>query len=67
MSADDSLADMMTLRYIDKAAQVIVQGNRNGDGKGDFEILAKVSALSAGDCYSSQNKRLLPALSGHRP
>jgi hypothetical protein len=34
-------------RYIDKGAQVIVQGNRNGDGKGDFEILVKVWVRSA--------------------
>ncbi|MGH6736814.1 MAG: calcium-binding protein [Methyloceanibacter sp.] len=37
------------LRYEDKGNKVIVQGDVNGDGKADFEILVKVGALSAGD------------------
>ncbi|MGH6736813.1 MAG: calcium-binding protein [Methyloceanibacter sp.] len=37
------------LRYEDKGSKVIVQGDVNGDGKADFEILVKVGALSAGD------------------
>jgi serralysin len=37
------------LHYIDKGSTVIVQGDVNGDGKADFEIMVKVGALSAGD------------------
>ncbi|MGH6735807.1 MAG: calcium-binding protein [Methyloceanibacter sp.] len=37
------------LRYEDKGATVIVQGDTNGDGKADFEILVKVAALGKGD------------------
>jgi Ca2+-binding RTX toxin-like protein len=37
------------LRYEDKGSKVIVQGDVNGDGKADFEILVKVGALGAGD------------------
>ncbi|MGH6735867.1 MAG: calcium-binding protein [Methyloceanibacter sp.] len=37
------------LRYIDKGATVIVQGDVNGDGKADFEIFVNVGALAKGD------------------
>ncbi|MGH6735216.1 MAG: M10 family metallopeptidase C-terminal domain-containing protein [Methyloceanibacter sp.] len=37
------------LRYEDKGSTVIVQGDRNGDGKADFEIFVAVGALSRGD------------------
>ncbi|MGH6736017.1 MAG: calcium-binding protein [Methyloceanibacter sp.] len=37
------------LRYEDKGSTVIVQGDVNGDGKADFEIMVKAGALSAGD------------------
>ncbi|MGH6737312.1 MAG: calcium-binding protein [Methyloceanibacter sp.] len=37
------------LRYEDKGSKVIVQGDVNGDGKADFEILVKIGALFAGD------------------
>ncbi|MGH6737315.1 MAG: calcium-binding protein [Methyloceanibacter sp.] len=37
------------LRYEDKGAKVVVQGDVNGDGKADFEIMVKAGALSAGD------------------
>jgi Ca2+-binding RTX toxin-like protein len=37
------------LRYEDKGSTVIVQGDVNGDGKADFEILVRVGALGAGD------------------
>ncbi|MGH6735506.1 MAG: calcium-binding protein [Methyloceanibacter sp.] len=37
------------LRYIDKGATVIVQGDINGDGKADFEIFVNVGALAKGD------------------
>ncbi|MGH6737314.1 MAG: calcium-binding protein [Methyloceanibacter sp.] len=37
------------LRYEDKGSKVIVQGDVDGDGKADFEILVKAGALSAGD------------------
>lgn len=37
------------LRYIDKGATVIVQGDVNGDGKADFEIFVKAAALAKGD------------------
>ncbi|MGH6736811.1 MAG: calcium-binding protein, partial [Methyloceanibacter sp.] len=33
------------LRYEDKGSKVVVQGDVNGDGKADFEILVKVGAL----------------------
>lgn len=37
------------LRYIDKGASCIVQGDVDGDGKADFEILVKVGSLGASD------------------
>jgi hypothetical protein len=37
------------LRYKDLGAEVIVQGDVNGDGKADFEILVKAGKLDAGD------------------
>jgi Ca2+-binding RTX toxin-like protein len=37
------------LRYEDKGSTVIVQGDRNGDGKADFEIFVNVGALAKGD------------------
>ena len=37
------------LRYIDKGAKVIVQGDVNGDGKADFEIFVGAGALNKGD------------------
>ncbi|MGH6735152.1 MAG: calcium-binding protein [Methyloceanibacter sp.] len=37
------------LRFEDKGATVIVQGDRNGDGKADFEIFVAVGTLSKGD------------------
>jgi Ca2+-binding RTX toxin-like protein len=37
------------LRYEDKGAKVIVQGDVNGDGKADFEIWVKVGALHDSD------------------
>ncbi|MGH6735356.1 MAG: M10 family metallopeptidase C-terminal domain-containing protein [Methyloceanibacter sp.] len=37
------------LRYDDRGSKVIVQGDVNGDGKADFEILVKVGTLGAGD------------------
>ncbi|MGH6737316.1 MAG: calcium-binding protein [Methyloceanibacter sp.] len=37
------------LRYEDKGSKVVVQGDVNGDGKADFEIMVKVGSLSAGD------------------
>ncbi|MGH6734577.1 MAG: hypothetical protein ACRECX_00645 [Methyloceanibacter sp.] len=37
------------LRYIDKGATVIVQGDVNGDGKADFEIFVNVGSLAKGD------------------
>ncbi|MGH6734786.1 MAG: calcium-binding protein [Methyloceanibacter sp.] len=37
------------LRFEDKGSKVIVQGDVNGDGNADFEILVKVGALSSGD------------------
>jgi len=37
------------LRYKDLGAKVIVQGDVNGDGKADFEILVKTASLNAGD------------------
>ncbi|MBM3544805.1 MAG: calcium-binding protein [Alphaproteobacteria bacterium] len=37
------------LRYKDLGAKVIVQGDVNGDGKADFEILVKAGSLNAGD------------------
>ena len=39
------------LRYEDKGSKVIVQADKNGDGKADFEILVKVGALSSGDFF----------------
>jgi Ca2+-binding RTX toxin-like protein len=37
------------LRFDDKGSKVVVQGDVNGDGKADFEILVKVGALNAHD------------------
>ncbi|MGH6735503.1 MAG: S8 family serine peptidase [Methyloceanibacter sp.] len=37
------------LRYEDKGATVIVQGDINGDGKADFEIFVNVGSLGKGD------------------
>ena len=37
------------LRYKDLGSKVIVQGDVNGDGRADFEILVKTGALSQGD------------------
>ena len=37
------------LRYTDKGSTSLVQGDVNGDGKADFEILVKVGALGSGD------------------
>ncbi|MGH6735809.1 MAG: calcium-binding protein [Methyloceanibacter sp.] len=37
------------LRYEDKGNKVIVQGDVDGDGKADFEILVKVGALNQND------------------
>jgi Ca2+-binding RTX toxin-like protein len=37
------------LRYEDKGSKVVVQGDVNGDGKADFEILVKVGNLSDDD------------------
>jgi len=37
------------LHYIDKRSQVLVQGDVNGEGKPNFEILAKVGALEEQD------------------
>ena len=37
------------LRYEDKGAKVVVQGDVNGDGKADFEILVKLGSLEKGD------------------
>jgi Ca2+-binding RTX toxin-like protein len=37
------------LRYEDKGSTVIVQGDVNGDGKADFEILVKAGSLSGDD------------------
>lgn len=39
------------LRYEDKGATVIVQGDTNGDGKVDFEIFVKVGSLAKGDFF----------------
>jgi len=39
------------LRYEDKGATVIVQGDVNGDGKADFEIFVKVGSLAKGDFF----------------
>lgn len=37
------------LLYKDLGSKVIVQGDVNGDGKADFEILVKAGSLNAGD------------------
>jgi Ca2+-binding RTX toxin-like protein len=37
------------LHYQDLGATCLVQGDVNGDGKADFEILVRASTLSAGD------------------
>ncbi|MGH6734568.1 MAG: calcium-binding protein [Methyloceanibacter sp.] len=37
------------LRYEDKGATVIVQGDTNGDGKADFEIFVNIGSLAKGD------------------
>jgi hypothetical protein len=37
------------LRYIGKGASCIVQGDVNGDGKANFEIMVKVGTLGSGD------------------
>ncbi|MGH6736012.1 MAG: calcium-binding protein [Methyloceanibacter sp.] len=37
------------LRFKDLGSKVIVQGDVNGDGKADFEIMVKAGALGAGD------------------
>jgi hypothetical protein len=34
---------------VDKGATVIVQGDVNGDGKADFEILVKLGSMEKGD------------------
>ncbi|MGH6736011.1 MAG: calcium-binding protein [Methyloceanibacter sp.] len=46
---DDFSETKGELRYQDLGSKVIVQGDVNGDGKADFEIMVKVGALSAGD------------------
>jgi Ca2+-binding RTX toxin-like protein len=37
------------LRFIDKGASCLVQGDVNGDGRADFDILVKVGTLHQGD------------------
>jgi Ca2+-binding RTX toxin-like protein len=49
ISRDDFSETKGELRYKDNGSTVIVQGDRNGDGKADFEIFVAVGSLAKGD------------------